>query len=247
MRILTLLPTNNLNRLSIETSTSISLTGLENIEKINSLALGGFDMNTVGDLSGLRNVQELGFCSISNSENLFSIDQILPEINHIHGNLLLFNNMELEQIGRIDWTEPPQEFTDYFDKRLYLENNPSLNMCENYFICKALEAYPDSVFIELNGPPCDKEYLLENCDAILYTEEIKASDISIFPNPSIDQVTITSEADIEHTIWMDSTGSVVNVTTAEQNIYNISHLDKGIYFIKILIEEKQILKRFVKW
>ena len=69
--------------------------------------------------------------------------------------------------------------------------------------------------------------------------------VSIYPNPAISYVLIKSLRPVTKVEIYDSYGKLVSMT--ENNNYSsISHLQKGIYFVRISIDDKKVTKKLIK-
>ncbi|MDR0835542.1 MAG: T9SS type A sorting domain-containing protein, partial [Tannerella sp.] len=77
--------------------------------------------------------------------------------------------------------------------------------------------------------------------------------INIFPNPVENELFIRSEQQIEKVVILDISGRVVvstglttvGVTEHSQSI-NVSHLPKGLYFVKIFAGNQSITNKIIK-
>lgn len=77
-----------------------------------------------------------------------------------------------------------------------------------------------------------------------------ASLFNIYPNPVKDELFIATEVNVEEIAIYDVYGrqtmsQQVNVT-ASQQVVNVAGLNSGIYFVKIVTSEGEVVKRFVK-
>ncbi len=78
-------------------------------------------------------------------------------------------------------------------------------------------------------------------------ECVFSGNVSIYPNPAQDILTIESEGVIVDKIYVqDVTGNIVKTVIANTNTIDISELANGIYFIKLMDSENNITKKFVK-
>jgi hypothetical protein len=82
-------------------------------------------------------------------------------------------------------------------------------------------------------------------------EEINANDIFIFPNPATGKITIESSRELNFTEIkiQNSLGQTVSSSFTRNGNkieVNVSNLKEGIYFLKIKVKEKEIIKKFVK-
>lgn len=72
------------------------------------------------------------------------------------------------------------------------------------------------------------------------------SEITIYPNPTSNQLIIDSEQKINEISIIDITGKTLRVYTTSLNSINVSDLPSGIYFIKLITNENTITKKLIK-
>jgi hypothetical protein len=91
---------------------------------------------------------------------------------------------------------------------------------------------------------------------VTFTENplLQIDDISVYPNPARDNITVSSSTPISHIILMDSKGSIVfqHKNSANELTLNTSHLNTGLYFLRVLSENgvknfKLIIDREAKY
>lgn len=70
--------------------------------------------------------------------------------------------------------------------------------------------------------------------------------LSIFPNPVSNQLTIVSSQAINKVEIIDLTGKLIKTFKENTGILDVSDLNSGIYFIKLIADEETITKKFVK-
>lgn len=78
------------------------------------------------------------------------------------------------------------------------------------------------------------------------TERLLHDNLSIYPNPTSNQLTIDTELKISEITIIDITGKIIITTKENVKTINVADLSNGIYFIKIINEEGAITKKFVK-
>jgi Secretion system C-terminal sorting domain len=77
--------------------------------------------------------------------------------------------------------------------------------------------------------------------------ELNTNNYSIYPNPTSNQLNIEiNEVGVREINIIDITGKTVKTFTLNFNTINVSDLQKGIYFIKFIGDEKTITKKFIK-
>ena len=69
--------------------------------------------------------------------------------------------------------------------------------------------------------------------------------IKIYPNPTSNQLLIDTELDIREIEIIDITGKIIMTTKENTTTINVVNLTTGIYFIKLITDEKTITKKFV--
>jgi len=90
----------------------------------------------------------------------------------------------------------------------------------------------------------------EDCDDLLILNDLVLNtDISIYPNPFSEVVTITSgESVIQKVKIYDAKGALLyqnNTDSVEVNLI-LSNFNKGVYFIKVLSGQKEIMHKIIK-
>jgi hypothetical protein len=77
------------------------------------------------------------------------------------------------------------------------------------------------------------------------TKNSQETEISIFPNPSKDFLSIKSNLKINKIEIYDMTG-IHYVLPSKNNLINIESLEKGIYFLKVNSDSEEQIKKFIK-
>ncbi|MEO6901930.1 MAG: PKD domain-containing protein [Bacteroidia bacterium] len=73
------------------------------------------------------------------------------------------------------------------------------------------------------------------------------SKVTIFPNPTSEQLSITSDGlTIERILIVDLTGKTLKTITKDLNKISVADLSNGLYFIKVITVEQIITKKFIK-
>ena len=75
------------------------------------------------------------------------------------------------------------------------------------------------------------------------------SSINVYPNPVNDVLFIETEVEINEVVVYDVYGrQQVNMTTGQQEVMTVevSNLNAGVYFVKVVTNEGEVVKRFVK-
>jgi hypothetical protein len=103
-------------------------------------------------------------------------------------------------------------------------------------------AFDDSI-VSVASEPCTVTVV---DDAI---EEMNAS-FNIYPNPVNDKIYIETESEIEEVVVYDVYGRVQNLSnSATQQLSNsidVTDLNSGVYFVKVVTENGEAVKRIIK-
>ena len=82
------------------------------------------------------------------------------------------------------------------------------------------------------------------------TIEIVESNFNVYPNPVNDRLYIETEVEVEEVVVYTITGVVVGQQTTvngqQTSSIDVSNLNSGIYFVKVVTENGEVVKRFVK-
>lgn len=82
--------------------------------------------------------------------------------------------------------------------------------------------------------------------ALLSTSNFALNAISIYPNPSKDEIQIETSSDLKSYQIIDLQGKIVLQNALENKTIDISGLAKGVYFIKIFSDKSSVIKKIVK-
>ena len=243
---------NSINRILISNSSNMDCSPLLSVDTIKVFNLHKVDLQNIliDSLHLIRNLEALFLIDV---KNLYNIEQILPNLNSISWAISIIQNRDLKNIDLLDKFAIPlsqpspifQTNSSIINYRISIINNPNLESCNLELICKALEAYPDSVFISNNAGDCDKEKLLLQCISSA-EDEIMNDKVQIVPNPSSNIISISSQENIKSVTIIDPAGRNIGEYQNPEYI-DVLHLENGIYFVQINLNKgKSIIKKFVK-
>ena len=111
---------------------------------------------------------------------------------------------------------------------------------------------PQSVFVRMEpfNAPCGTCYsFVISSDGILGTETNALENLTIFPNPATNFITVTGkDLAFAKILIRDIQGrEIINMKDkSDVQTISISALNKGVYFITITVDENQITQRFIK-
>ena len=77
-------------------------------------------------------------------------------------------------------------------------------------------------------------------------EELEAS-FNIYPNPVSDMLFIETEVEVEEVVVYDVYGRQQSMVNGQQStVIDVSNLNSGVYFVKVVTSEGEAVKRFIK-
>lgn len=241
-----------LGRLEIVTMGDFpSLVAIENKVKISNC-------NLLEDLSGFEAVHEIGFLELLLNESLISLDGLdnLHQADTLIFRYLPVNNLKpLEQlqkvrilrISRCTQLESLHGLTSldpYYLLSVYLDYNTGLHHCHIESICNYLQI-PNKFFRgSENQDNCnEKETVRSLCTSKIKGNDFPQDDITIFPNPTKNRITIKSGTNFLKTQVIDQLGKVLIDDAFLPKQKKVIHLDfvpVGLY--RIIIYNSKGLK-----
>ena len=95
--------------------------------------------------------------------------------------------------------------------------------------------------------PAEESEEPENPDGNI---EVAENNFNIYPNPVNDRLYIETESEIEEVVVYDIFGRCQNLKISEsqklRNSINVTELNSGVYFVKVVTEKGEAVQRFVK-
>ena len=73
-----------------------------------------------------------------------------------------------------------------------------------------------------------------------------SSSIYIYPNPVNNELHINTDVEIEEISILDIYGRQQDMATKRQEVIDISHLTNGVYFVKLVTDNGNVVKRIIK-
>ncbi len=159
---------------------------------------------------------------------------------------LTFNNLTAEDSGAgitgfWDSSNPATHFGDEFSNNTWV-TVPEYGTCDFYWV-------------EFSGPTFNTEFC-SNQDGPLTihfldsvysdVENNLESKIDIFPNPASETIFISSDNKIQSVEIYDVNGRLILFRNKSESEMDISKLDSGVYFVEIMIDDKQIIEKLIK-
>ena len=109
------------------------------------------------------------------------------------------------------------------------------NMGEYCFVVKAANLAGES------------EKSNEECVTYESIEEFISS-FNVYPNPVNDRLYIETEVEVEEVVIYDVYGrqQELSAISGQQSVIDVANLNSGVYFVKVVTENGEVVKRFVK-
>ena len=129
----------------------------------------------------------------------------------------------------------------------YAESVPSINI-------SAFDGCPDDlvVFVPAVSVALYKsdftwgQYIIKPLEELNMVEFVSENEINIYPNPAKDNLFIETDVEIEDVCVYDINGILVYKGLIYDNTLDVVNLNCGVYFVKVKINNKEIVKYFVK-
>ena len=238
-------------------STGGSITILDNESLISIAALG--NLTSIGgfltikgtyhltNLSGLNNLTYIpGYLNIDMNHALTSLIDLLG-VSSIEGSLLIRHNDELTSLTGLD------NINAGSISNLQIYSNGSLCNCAVQSICDYLSAPVGDFEIWNNANGCNSPIEVDSACTYLSTVDNHIdSALSIYPNPAFSQITVELDNSISRISTFLSIYNIEGKQLIKHDIIgpmttvNVSGLNSGIYFVKIVDRDNVLVKKIVK-
>lgn len=144
------------------------------------------------------------------------------------------------------------EVDDAENYNIYQDGNFINETDENYYLAKDLDAdtkYCFTVTAVVDG--AESEESDEDCDRTYEEEGVNelSSAIRFYPNPVENELYLATELRVEEISIYDIYGRTVSQQdkkTTSLQVVDVADLEAGIYFVKIVTDEGEAVKRFIK-
>lgn len=126
------------------------------------------------------------------------------------------------------------------------QGQPTMNFQTQIFrATKYAPNFPGFIGKDLTpGDPIEQNPNLTLCNNLSINDN-EIDSVSIFPNPVIDIINIESSNPIEHYIIYDILGNQVMLSNGVETV-NVKDLNSGLYFIKLVLNNKSTTLKFIK-
>jgi len=251
----------------------MSLDSLTDITALNKLeAIGGWlwvDGNRLlTNLSGLDNITHIeGGLSIYDNDKLKNVSA-LSNVTSIEGELRIVLNQSLSSLAGLEnvtsiggymyvvYNDSLCSLTglDNIDaasiQGLQIYGNDCLSECEVLSICNYLNNPNGDLIIEENALGCNSIVeVLDSCDAnaVSVEEQNVTTRISVYPNPTSSEITISGvEGIIDEINIYNKLGQRVIHEMKPDNTIDVSWLPKGLYYAGLRSEDGVSVIKIIK-
>lgn len=243
---------------------NIELLGLDNIY-VDYVDFGGFEstnyikrlrINSYNEkpfnLNAFPNLKTVEILEIQQNKDEINIFEIAPALNEVRQNISIDRNTILSDISWLEnFVLPSDTSYIYYNEprkssKLYFFNNPNLNACDLDFVCRALERYPDSVYLERNGEFCTKIKVLDACKKV-NVNETSITKMGIYPNPTTSLLTIDGLTDAAIVDIYNLQGTNMGTQPLDENkTIDIGHIPAGMYILYIQTKDRRERHKIIK-
>jgi hypothetical protein len=188
-------------------------------------------------ISKLNSIDKDLFLFINNK--LQSIEG-LKALKYIRGELYIAGNIVLNSLSGLDNIDPASL------AYLTIKNGSNLSHCAINSICDYMETV-NKAHIEDNAEGCKTAFQIKS-KCLTATENLmnEANEIAIVPNPTNGIFEIIIQEIFETTVKItDPVGSPIIKYVQNKNIFDLSDLSPGLYFITVLYQNKLITKKLI--
>ena len=147
----------------------------------------------------------------------------------------------------LSWTSA-QNATSY---NVYRGTEKLANVTTTSYLVEGLEADTEYCFtITALNNDIESEKSAEACEKTLSGVGIAelASALNIYPNPAKDILYIETELNVEEVAIYDIYGRQCQLSAigSQQSAIDVTNLNNGVYFVKVVTSDSKVVKRFVK-
>ncbi|VXB25961.1 conserved exported hypothetical protein [Flavobacterium sp. 9AF] len=135
-------------------------------------------------------------------------------------------------------SEYPTTWTNYSYTISGLSQATNCKVAFRYYVTNAGANAPNSDFIGIDAVTISS--------STLSNPNFQPDEVSLYPNPSTDLVTINTDKDIKKIECFDLLGRKTNIPLHQNKTISLSNLKKGHYILKITIDDNAITKSIVK-
>lgn len=214
-----------------------NLQGLDNLIQIGGSLTFSINpqLSTIANLVNLTAVE--GNFLIQNAPNLANLDG-LENLTSIDGSLNIAVNNSLSNIDGI------KNIDANSITALQLFQNPNLSDCAVTSICEFLSLDAANIVIDTNAVGCNNKDEVEAA-CLLGINDNKFSEIKIYPNPTNGNFEISGILEGQIKI-IDLQGRKIKEMNIQNDLYSISDIASGIYYLHITSSDGSFIKQIIK-
>lgn len=135
-------------------------------------------------------------------------------------------------------SEYPTTWTNYTYTMSGLSQATNCKIAFRYYVTNAGANAPNSDFIGIDAVTISS--------SVLSSPNFQSNEVSLYPNPSTDLVTINIDKTIQKVECFDLLGRKTNINLLQNKTISLSNLKNGHYILKITIDDNVITKSIVK-
>ena len=203
------------------------------------VTISGIDITNLNGLNVLTSIG--GYLSIWNNAALTSLTG-LDNLTSVGGNLYIEDNDALTSLTGLDNIDANTI------SELRIIDNSSLSTCEVQSVCDYLANPSGTIEINNNATGCNTQAEVEAaCEAIGLPDIIFESELSIYPNPATERLTISSKDGLkiaEIVIYNQIGQKVLHHKPVTQPI-DVSMLQPGRYIIEVNSQDLKIREKLI--
>jgi hypothetical protein len=216
---------------------------------------GGFPNNAFeGNFNVFFKMERDSLQQVGNITRLILPTLLMAEFNSIRLSFTLYNQSRGGLVDELSIYYRTSTTEDWILWRVYNENQKSW-LSESIILPEIVDT--EEIYICFQGMInggygiCIDNILVEGYDGVGVVENDLNSRINLFPNPTTGELTITNFGfQISGVEIFDVYGRMQKAESKRQKaegvVLNISHLNSGIYFIKIYTDAGEVVKKVVK-
>ncbi len=217
--------------------------GLDNVSSITGRVLieGNYSLESLTGLDKLTSIGE--GLKVKSNPTLTSCSALI-NLSGIGGSLDISGNYYLQSLNGLDNIDASS-----IDS-LYIEFNSNLSTCEVKSVCDYLVSPNGTIEIQANNVGCNSEAeVMDSCNTIGIQENDLVSNFSIYPNPAINEIIISSKngININEIKIYNRLGQMVLQETRQTGVFDVSELRNGMYFVELfgdgfVVRKKLLIK-----
>jgi hypothetical protein len=221
------------------------MSGLNNLTSIGGY-LEIYSNKDMTSLTGMEGLTSIGsYLTIFLNGSLTSLVG-LDHLTSIGGFLDISFNSDLTSLSGLDNIDP-NTISD-----LHIFWNQSLSTCAVESICDYLAAPNGPVMIEGNATGCNSQEEVDSACIYLSNGEINlGSAFSIHPNPTSTIITLSTPTKPDKNAFMtiyniNGQAIISRQITEQQTVVDVSGLNAGIYFVRVVNDTDVMVGKFVR-